>query len=190
MTHGTEAAWPQIESDYWDAEGWVDLEVYRTAVALWPFAEQLALNSLHDSAAGQKLMLKAIVNVSKVRELGQKPITNLKAYLFVAYKRLLLEELHKRRRQGEFDLPELKRSTDPELKGFADGLERAILVQELVQRMDADMRYVFKRLTLGYTFEEIAAEQKTQSNVLRNKFSKMLKRLVKQIKDESQGREG
>ena len=100
MTHGTETAWPQLESGYMDAEGWVDLEVYRTAGALWPFAEHLARVNLRDSVAGQKLLLKAVVDVSRVREekrIAGELIKNLKGYLFVTYKRLLLEELKDRK---------------------------------------------------------------------------------------------
>jgi DNA-directed RNA polymerase specialized sigma24 family protein len=190
MTHNTETVWPPLESGYRDAEGWVDLEVYRTAAALWPFAEQLARNNLHDSMAGQKLMLKAVVNVSSALEVEQKSIRNLKGYLFVTYKRLLLEELNKRRKQEESDARELRQSAEAERRGKADDLERKILVQELVQRMDGDMRYVFERLILGYTFEEIAAEQNTPSNILRNRYHRMLKRLVKQIEDENRAEEG
>lgn len=190
MTHSTETVWPPLESSYQDAEGWVDLKVYRTAGELWPFAEQLARNNLHDSMAGQKLMLKAVVNVSRVLEVEPKSIRNLKGYLFVTYKRLLLEELNKRRRQEESGARELRPGAEAEQRGNADDLERKILVQELIQRMDGNMRYVFERLILGYTFEEIAAEQKTPSNILRNRYHRMLKHLVKQVKDENRLEEG
>ena len=126
---------------------------------------------------------------SEKKRIEHEPIRNLKGYLSVTYKRLLLEELKKGRRQEEFDVPEVRQKIEAEQKSLVDDLERKILVQELVHRMDDKMRYVFERLTLGYAFEEIAAELKTPSNILRSNYNKMLKRLVKQIKDENQSRE-
>ncbi len=185
MAKHTETAWPPLESGYTDEFGWIDSEVYRTAGELWPFAENLARSRLHDSAAGQRLLLKAATHVSRVLVERRVPIRNLKAYLFVTYKRLILEELEKSRRIDMFDTAEEMQRIKEKRSAVVEDMERKILVQELVQRMDDDMKHVFESLILGYTFEEVAAEQQTPSNVLRSNYHRMLKRLVKQIKEES-----
>lgn len=185
MAHHTEMAWPPLESGYTDEFGWIDSEVYRAASALWPFAENLARLRLHDSAAGQRLLLKAAAHVSRVLVERRKHIRNLRAYLFVTYKRLILEELEESRRSGMFNAAEPVQRIKEEQKALSDDMERKILVQELVQRMDDDMRHIFESLILGYTFEEIAKQQQTKANILRSKYNKMLKRLVKQIEEES-----
>src|SRR5205085_2247530 len=109
--------------------------------------------------------------VSRVREKNRiernKPVRNIKAYLFVTYKRLLLVELRKRRRLEEFDAPEIRQKIEMEQKSLADDLEQKILAQELMQRMDDKMRYVSEFRILGYTFEEIAVKLTTPANILR-----------------------
>jgi DNA-directed RNA polymerase specialized sigma24 family protein len=183
MAQHTEIAWPPLEFGYTDEFGWINSEVYRTAGELWPFAENLARSRLHDVAAGQRLLLKAAAHVSKALVERPEPIRNLRAYLSVTYKRLILEELKKSGRTEIFDTAEGIQRINQERSAVVDDMERKILVQELVQRMDDDMRHVFESLMLGYTFEEIAAEQRTPSNVLRSRYHRMLKRLVKQIEE-------
>jgi DNA-directed RNA polymerase specialized sigma24 family protein len=186
MAHHTEMAWPPLESGYTDEFGWIDSEVYRVAGALWPFAENLARLRLHDSAAGQRLLLKAAAHVSRVFVERRQFIRNLRAYLFVTYKRLILEELEaSTRRIDVFNSVEPARRIKEEQKAISDDMERKILVQELVQRMDDDMRNIFEFLTLGFTFEEIAERQQTKANILRSRFNRGLKRLIKQIGEEN-----
>jgi DNA-directed RNA polymerase specialized sigma24 family protein len=180
-----EATWPAIEQSYTDEFGTIDREVYEAAVALWPQAEHFALHALRDAAAGHRLLMKACALVTRRRHSSAEEIANLPAYLHRTWRRLLLDELEKENghRQREVELQAEATVASPGFADFTDNLDRKILVQQLLSRMDEWTRRVFEDLTLGYTFEEIGPRIGQDPRFVRNKFNRQIKRLGKQIAD-------
>lgn len=175
--------WPPIEDGYEDEFGRVDPDVYEAAGELWRRrGESFAVSTLRDESAGQRLMLKAAALVTRRRAAPGAEVENLRAYLYQTYKHLVLAELEKesghRRRESEAfgDGAAPTPEADPPVD-----IERHILVQQLMRRMDGWTREVFELLTLGYSFEMIARLKNKKSNVIRSKFNKQLKRLMADI---------
>jgi hypothetical protein len=182
---GSHTSWPSVELSYLDEFGTIHPEVYSAAGELWPKAEQFALLTLHDAPAGLRLMLKAAAKVSRLveedRPFGE--IRDLKAYLFKVFKRLVLSELEKEVGHREIAM-RLEMGASPEIEKVANQLERKILIDELIQRMDSRTRHTFEELVLGHSFEEIAARRKVKANVLRSGFQKRIKRLAESLRKE------
>jgi DNA-directed RNA polymerase specialized sigma24 family protein len=128
-------------------------------------------------------MLKAAAAVSRKRAEPGPPIQNLQAYLFQTYKHLLLAEMEKENGHRQRDLErhfELTSASDAD----AETLERKILIQQVIRRMDEWMRAIFELLTLGYSFEEIGRLRAENGHALRSKFHKRLGRLAKELNKE------
>jgi hypothetical protein len=165
MSKLTGTVWPPLATAYTDEFGHIEPDVYKAAGALWSVrAEQFARSTLGDAPTGLRLMLKAAALVSrKYLEPGMH-IENLSAYLFHAYKRLVLAELEKEngRRKRNADIYEELVSRPDE----ADDVNRKILIEQIMRRMDPWTRGVFELLILGYSFEEIGeARGKSGSNI-------------------------
>jgi hypothetical protein len=175
--------WPSITDGYNDEFGWVDPDIYGTAGELWnEWGKSFALSTIHDEMAGQRLMLKAASLVTRRRAAPDAKIENVLAYLHRTYQHLVLAELEKEsgHRRSESDtfndnLLTLTKGSVP------DDLERRILIQQLMRRMDEWTRETFQLLVLGYSFEMIAQLTNKKSNVLRSKFSKQVKQLIAEI---------
>lgn len=168
---------PPIEAAYDEEFGKVDPIVYQAAKTLWLHAEQLAVELLRDSHKGVRLMLKAVVNVSRARETCE--IKNLSAYLYRAYKNLVLAELEKengRQRLLSERYFEIEIADDAE-----ERLNRKILINELRRQMDDWTRKVFDYLCLGYSFENLAPQYGSAANVIRARYSKNAARLAREI---------
>lgn len=177
--------WPPLETAYADEFGPIEPEVYRTAGALWSaYGERYARTKLGDVPTGLRLMLKAAASVSRKHLDPSVKIESLPDYLFQAYKRLVLAELEKqnghRRRDAELHA---EAASQPDT--VAADLERKILIQQLMQRMDAWTREIFELLTLHYTFEEIGRMRGENGNKIRAMYSKKLKGLKKRLESES-----
>jgi DNA-directed RNA polymerase specialized sigma24 family protein len=56
-------------------------------------------------------------------------------------------------------------------------LDQKILVEQIMTRMDPENRRIAQLLILGYSFEEIAKQDGTASNILRSRYSKQLARI-------------
>jgi hypothetical protein len=175
-------SWPPLADGYNEEFGWVDPEVYRAAGEVWSGAgESLALKLLQDEAAGLMFMCKAAALVTRRRAEGGS-IDNLPGYVFQTYRRLLLAELetrnaHRLREQEALDSRDLS---------WMDGLgpedvEENILIEQLMGLMDEWTREVFELLALGHSFEFIARAHGTHSNLVRSKFHKQMKRLMKKV---------
>lgn len=174
--------WPPLESSYTDEFGPMDPEIYKVAGEIWAsWGETLALKTLRDEHAGMPLMLKSVAEVSRVRAAKIDHIGNLKAYLSITYKRLVLERLEKENRHRRCDRQMLDITS---LGSGEAALDRKILIQQLIQRMDQWTRQVFELLVLGYSNEEIGHALGMQANVVRSKYHKSIMRLKKQIEDE------
>jgi DNA-directed RNA polymerase specialized sigma24 family protein len=171
-----ETLWPALETGYEEEFGSVDPEVHRVARALWPRAEHLALDLLHDRAVGYRLLKRAVAVLSGLSADKRSEIRDPTAYLFQTYKRLVLAELEKRNghRVRDLEAAELGRQRT----GDAERIDRDILIAELVRGMDPWTREVFEAQVLGYSFEEIGRALKSNPHVVRNRFRLALRRLA------------
>ena len=171
-----ESLWPTLETGYEEESGPVDPEVHRVARDLWPRAERLALDLLHDRVAGYRLLKRAVAALSGLSVDRRAEIRSPAAYLFQTYKRLVLAELEKLNghRVRELEAAELFRLHG----GEAERLDRDILIAELVHAMDPWTREVFEAQVLGYSFEEIGLALDSNPHVVRNRFRIALRRLA------------
>lgn len=180
MTKHAVTIWPPLETAYTDEFGEIDPKVYSTAGRLWAQAETYALYAIGDAPSGLRLMLKAAAIVTRRLSLPDVRIANLPAYLFQTYKHLVLAELEKqsghRKREAErrIELEALSGS-------LAENVDRKILIQQIMRRMDSRMREVFELLILGHSFEEIGKLRGENAHALRTRFHKRLKRLTKEL---------
>jgi len=173
-----EALWPNLETGYDDEFGAVDPVVHGAAGDLWSCAEHLAYDLLHDSVAGYGLLKQAVAAVSRLAPERRALIRDLPAYLFQTYKRLVLAELEKQnaRNTRQLDSADLQR-----LPIDAGDIERDILIQELVGRLDSWSRNVFEALLLGYSFGEIGGALGRNPHVVRNRFRLAVRKLARSI---------
>jgi DNA-directed RNA polymerase specialized sigma24 family protein len=176
--------WPHLSEGYRDEAGWIDAEVYNVAASLWPYAERLADQVIHDCEVGQRLMMGAVVNVSRKRLENRERLTNIRGYLFATFRHLLMEERAKRARRQEID-DRLVGETESIFKHPEGELNKVILLYELRERADDWTRDVLELVLLGHTFEEIANELKMKSNHVRSRFGKRIRKLSKQIQKET-----
>ena len=171
--------WPSLEISYVEEFGPIDPRVHDVAADLWPAAKQLALNALGDSAAGYRLLKRAVAAVSAVSSDRRAGIRDLRAYLFQTYKRLVLAELEKLNGHRALDVAAADVTRPASFE--ADNIERHILVAELVHRMDPWTKEVFENLTLGYSFDEIGRALGSNPHVIRNRFRLACRRLASAI---------
>lgn len=183
MTGPHRHAWPPFSESYTDEFGQVDREVYEAAGRSWPKATSLADSALRDVARGLELMLKAAAIVTRVWRESPDRIDNLRAYVFVTYKHLVLAELEKenghRLKDKEYHdlLPDHARS--------GVDVEQKILIQQLESRMDDWGRKVFQLLTLGHTYEEIGPMVGMNGHAVGKRFREQVRRLRAEIEAES-----
>jgi DNA-directed RNA polymerase specialized sigma24 family protein len=175
-----DGAWACAEQAYLDEFGPIERPVYDAAQALWPQVERTALQVLRDAAAGQHLLMKACALVTRKRASAPDTINNLPAYLYRTWQRLLLAELEKENGHRQRDAARLAAAAeDPALS--TSELERRILLQQIIQQMDGWTRRVFEYLTLGFSYEEIAAELGGNGHAIRVKYDRQLKALAQRL---------
>jgi DNA-directed RNA polymerase specialized sigma24 family protein len=184
MSRSVHTLWPPLDIAYVDEFGQIDPAVYQTAGQLWNQAEQFVLSTLGDAPAGLRLMIKAVALVSRAQATRPERIHNLTAYLFQTYKHLVLSELRKERGHRQ-QLAKLQTEDllAPSSDDIAD-LDKQILLEQLMQRMDAWTREVFELLVLGYNFAELGRHWNTSGDRIRKKFDKQVQCLIAQVKSE------
>jgi DNA-directed RNA polymerase specialized sigma24 family protein len=175
----THLSWPSLEEGYTDEFGVIRPEVYRAAGELWPQAESFVYSMLHDRPTGWRLMLKAAAAVS--RKLQEQPdqIRDLKAYLWITFKRLITDEVEKENRYQPLDSEE---QPTADVSPSSKTLNDQILLQEVMAQMDSWTRTVFELRVLGYQFEDIAQMLKSRPNLLRSKFNKKINKLRRRFR--------
>jgi DNA-directed RNA polymerase specialized sigma24 family protein len=178
--------WPPLNAAYLDEFGVIDPEVYTAAGHMWRKGERFALSAIGDAAAGLRLMMRAAAVVTRKRTAPGSAIENLNAYLFQTYKHLVLAVMEKENGHRRLDLEHQAESASAPDADSRE-LERRILLQQIVGRMDDWMREVFELLTLGYTYEEIGRLRRERGNVVRSRFSKQLRQLVNRLEAEGGG---
>jgi DNA-directed RNA polymerase specialized sigma24 family protein len=180
----TSITWPDIESSYEDEFGRISADVNKAARELWPQAQKFSLLTIRDAHAGMRLMMKAAAKVSRRKaEFPAEEIHDLKGYLFKVFKNIVFSELEKEAGHRKFAAVLEHKALD-RAEDLTQELERKILIDELIQRMDPQTRSVFELLVLGYTFEEIATRTNGKANVLRSRFSKRVRSLSQRIRQE------
>ena len=168
--------WPALETGYEEEFGPVDPEVHRVARDLWPEAEHLAADLLHDPPTGYRLLKRAVAAISALPPDRRERVRDLPAYLFQTYKRLVLAELEKLNghRNRDVEAAEFLGPTTSD----ADRIDRDILIAELVRVMDPWTKEVFETLTLGYSFEEIGHALGSNPHVVRNRFRLAVRKMA------------
>jgi DNA-directed RNA polymerase specialized sigma24 family protein len=172
--------WPPIEAAYEDEVGPIDVEVYNTARQLWPQTQGFTRSIFGDSDVVFNLLMKAVVAVSRIKTSRVEQIENLPAYLFQAFKRLVLAEIEKENGHRRLEL-DLENESVLTVESAVEELDRHILIAELMHRMDGWTCKVFKLLVLNYTFEEIGRMLNMRGSAVRKKYNKRIKRLTDEI---------
>jgi DNA-directed RNA polymerase specialized sigma24 family protein len=171
---------PEIATAYLDEWGAVAPEVYKTAVSLRARAESYARATLGAEDTGRTLLAKAAATVTRALEDRHEKITNLEAYLFQTYKRLVLAELEKER-ERERILVERAVEASQNGHNVSAELDQYILIEQLRSRMNQRTRLVFDLLTLGHTFEEIGSMLGKSSRAIRNNYYEQVARLKQEL---------
>jgi DNA-directed RNA polymerase specialized sigma24 family protein len=171
---------PEIATAYQDEWGAIAPEVYQAVVSLREQAESYSRSTLGAEDAGRTLMAKAAATVTRVLEDRQEQITNLPAYLFQTYKRLVQAELEKERTREKI-LAERAGEVSRNGNNVSDELDQYILIEQLRARMNQRTRQVFDLLALGHTFEEIGSMMGKTSRAVRNNYYEQIARLKEEL---------
>jgi DNA-directed RNA polymerase specialized sigma24 family protein len=171
---------PEIAMAYLDEWGAVAPEVHQAAVSLREQAEGYARATLRNEDTGRTLLAKAAVIVTRTLEDRHEHITNLQAYLFQTYRRLVLAELEKERSRERI-LAERAGEISQNGRNVSAELDQYILIEQLRMRMNQRTRIVFDLLTLGHTFEEIGPMLGKSSRAVRNNYYEQVARLKQEL---------
>lgn len=163
-----------------DEYGEIDLEVYRVSEEVLFAAQSFADRILHDRDRASDLLANAAALTT--RAMQKDEIANLRAYIFLVFKRLVLAELRRDTRHEQILAKRALEIRDRE-DSEAD-VNRKILIHELRRRMDLWMREVFDLLSLGYEYEDLVPRFGSAANVIRSKYSKRLAKLAREIHTE------
>ena len=180
--------WPPLSIPYEDAFGEINLHVYKTAGEIWPRGRTFAHAIGMDDEIAHTAMIRAVAKVSQrlnqATTLQMQTPGELKAYLFTAFRNCLRDEF-KREHAKEATLVDLQDIADQSTgESLAAQIERKILLEEIVQHMDTRTRFIYERLILGYSFEEIAEAEGSHANQLRSMFSKRIRKIASQFAGE------
>ena len=143
----------------------------------WPQAATLARTVLRDEALGQIALLKVCARITASRAAQRIQIKNLKGYIFQSYRNEILRILQARRVHDEITANEYSLPTESQQLD----VHNKILIEELVSRMDETNRRVFELRVLGHSYEEISETLNIASNVLRNTFSRQLRKIKAEL---------
>lgn len=176
MADSPQILWPSLDASYVDQFGRIDQDVHHAGGEIWPWAAKFALSTLRDEAEGQDILLKVCARITQKRTGGDIQVEKLTPYLRTSFKREVLARLKAQR------LSSLE--TDFELVADSDSdLDRNILLEQIIARMDPANRRITELLILGYSFEDIARQDGTQSNVLRSRHSKQLAKIKRELSE-------
>jgi len=177
MADSLQLLWPSVDAPYVDEFGPIDKDVHKAAGEIWRWAAAFAIATLGDEASGQLALKKVCAKITEKRAAGAIRIVKLNAYIQTAFKHEVLAQL-KRNRSAEVDL-----SAEP--VDYALDINQKILVEQILARMSSEDRRITELLILGYSFEEIAKADGTRSNIIRSRYSKLLKRIKRELQPET-----
>lgn len=158
--------------------------VYNAAGEIWSNALKYALSRNIDEAEAREEMLRAVASVS-TQDLEK--IRALPSYIFKSYTHRIQKLLTKQKHFASLESVNRELSSDVTT---AEAMEDHLLLAEIVARMDKEMRTIHEGLILGFSFEEIAKKMGKNSNYLRSKFSKGVKRIAREVRDPDLSTEG
>lgn len=172
--------WGVLETGYTDEFGAIAPDVYAAAGRLLRQAQDYATRVLRDSdeARARNMLLRAAAQVTRARDERAIRVNELDAYLLQTLRRVVLTELEKDNNRRRF---EAEAYVEADWRVQAKTVERRLLLDELVNAMDAWTRSVFEWLALDYSFDEIARHLGVSVKVLRNRYNRRLTALRKQI---------
>jgi DNA-directed RNA polymerase specialized sigma24 family protein len=178
-------SWPEINAAYEDEFGHIDPDVYKFAADVWPLADAPSFRNLIDT---ERLLIKAVALVSRVCAEQPGKLSNIKAYLYRTFSRLLLEQLKKQERHEPLDKALLDHAEALTTRS-EDNIARMLLVHEILNCADPWTREMFWALVQGYSIEELAEIKHAKANVIRSRLSKNLMRIRRQIQKETRAAE-
>ena len=177
--------WPPLSNAYQDVFGDIELDVYNAAGEIWQLGRGFAHARGIDDAITHTAMIRAVAKVSRRQK--QSPLDlqtpgALKRYLFTSFRRCLLDEIKNEQSSAGSRVEDLEAVADQSSsESLAEQIEKKILLEEIVRHMDDKTRFIYERLILGYSFEEIAETMGTKSNILRSRFSKTIRRIASEF---------
>lgn len=177
MCDSPQTEWPPLAEAYLDVTGPIDADIYNAAGEIWPLAASLAESTLHDVPAGQTALRTVCARVTAARSSGIQ-IEHLKAYLFQAYKHEVLRQLQRQRLHESLILDNY--NFIEETRTDID-VEKKILIEQILARLDKPNRHVFELLAFGHSFEEIGRFLGKPSNRIRSAFSKQLSKIREEL---------
>lgn len=157
--------------------------VFEIAQSLVPAAKAFARKNRLDPSNAHEAMMEAAKRVAAALSsprITRNPITNLPGYLYEVGRHVMLEEFKRAKVEVQLDNQELP-------VNVIGGIERQILVSEIVKRMGPKARAIFRYRTLGYGYDEIAEEFKKMGfkatgGSLRSELSKVTKRITEELR--------
>lgn len=172
--------WGILEFGYKDEFGTIAPDVYEAAGRVWRRACDFAARVLRDAddARARTLLIKAASQVTRARDEKGNQIDELDGYILQTFRRLVLAESEKDNNRRRL---ESEAGFESEWHAQASNVERRILLAEIVDMMDDWARFVFELLTLDYTFDDIAGHLGMNAKVLRNRYNRRLKALMKEV---------
>jgi len=176
----TSSSWPLLSTIYQDEYGSIDPDVYAAAGKLWPKVQSQLYRDQFPSDAGRTLMLRAAALVTRTLGSRIEQIENLHGYLWVAFRRLLVDEIERNILHSKLDAEYVKGLTSA-TPNSEDEIEKLILIDQIRNLADNWLREVIELLLLGHTFEEIADFHGKKANAIRSKFHKKVKKLRKTL---------
>lgn len=160
-------------------------KVYETARSLVPAAISFLRKKGVDPTQAEDFVMEAAQNLLDRESPLDTDIENLPAYLFTSFKHLALDELRKTQRYVDLTEEQMGSLSD---RQTAIRIEEEILREEIVRQLNAEARFIFNCLALGYSFKEISGLFSQQfgsevaENALRSKYSKALQRAAKKLR--------
>jgi len=170
---------------------------------VWPRVLAFARKELTGKlAAGERKALTlevwgdTLVSVAETlkRHRGKGAIRDLEGYLFGTFKHRLNRELIKEEKLSEViesvgSTSEMERLDSVKDEDWEPNLEKDLLVQELLRRMDDWMRNVYMDLRFGFKWKDIAKRLGMTQQQVKMRFRRNFERLLREIEGENRGEE-
>jgi DNA-directed RNA polymerase specialized sigma24 family protein len=165
------------------------------ASRLWPRVRAHARKQLANQNADDSETLAAEVWESVLRSVSKtlarhhettSTVLNLESYLFGAFLHRFNRALKRERKRQEIIEPLASTRELEQLPGArdwksADGMERSLQVQEVMDSMDTWTRRVFAARLYGYTWKEIAELHELSESKAKLRFRYALRRLAARL---------
>ena len=170
-------------------------ELTEIASRLWPRVRAHARKQLATQNSDDSETLAAEVWESVLRSVSKtlarhhettSTVLNLESYLFGAFLHRFNRALKRERKRQEIIEPLASTRELEQLPGArdwksADGMERSLQVQEVMDSMDAWTRRVFAARLYGYTWKEIAELHELSESKAKLRFRYALRRLAARL---------